>query len=130
MFRKHVNQKVFLYSSRCPAGTYPNGYNCLPIDYCARDTPCFDGATCITKPHPENFTCVCPPRWTGRLCDVQGPGPVVMAGLTTSFIIIIIVSIFVVLGELSAQAGVVQSGGLTVASVDFNVQMVYLQLHQ
>ncbi|WAR12271.1 CADN-like protein, partial [Mya arenaria] len=71
-----------------------SGYNCFPIDYCERDTPCFEDAECITKAYPDNFTCVCPPRWTGRLCDIQGPGPVVMAGLTTSFIIIIIISIF------------------------------------
>ena len=86
--------------SRCPPGTYSDGYNCLQIDYCERDNPCFDGATCISKPFPTNFTCVCPPGWTGQLCNVLSSRRPATAGITTGFIVIIIVCIFVVLGKL------------------------------
>lgn len=85
------------HDCRCPAGTYIDGYNCLPIDYCARDQPCFDGATCITKPYDQNFTCICPAGWTGRLCNLLSAVDRAKVGLTTEFIIIIVVCIFIIL---------------------------------
>ncbi|KAL4234097.1 hypothetical protein ACF0H5_005750 [Mactra antiquata] len=86
------------YECRCPPGTYAKGYNCVKIDYCARDEPCFTGSTCITKDYDQNFTCVCPSGWTGRFCNLLSATDPAKAGLTTMFIIIIFVCIFSVLG--------------------------------
>ncbi|XP_060579771.1 LOW QUALITY PROTEIN: neural-cadherin-like [Ruditapes philippinarum] len=82
------------YDCRCPAGTFPDGYNCLPIDYCERDQPCFKGATCITKPYDQNFTCICPLGWTGRLCNLLSATDPARAGITTEFILILLSCIF------------------------------------
>ena len=88
------------YIFRCPPGTYVDGYNCLPIDYCERDRPCFVGATCIPKPYPANFTCLCPSGWAGPLCNTLKAVDPATAGITTGFIIMIIMCIFIVLSKL------------------------------
>ena len=84
---------------RCPPGTYASGVNCRPINYCERDKPCFVGSECRNERFPQNFTCVCPAGWTGRLCNILSASVPAQAGLTTGFIVIIIICIFVVLSK-------------------------------
>ena len=38
-------KSVHILFCRCPPGTYVDGYNCFPVDYCGRDNPCFSGCT-------------------------------------------------------------------------------------
>ncbi|KAK3581134.1 hypothetical protein CHS0354_033929 [Potamilus streckersoni] len=85
------------YECRCPPGKFADGYNCLNVLYCERDNPCFEGSTCINEPFPTNFTCICPPGWSGQLCNVLANVETENAGITTGFIVIIIVCIFILL---------------------------------
>ena len=84
---------------RCPAGTYVDGYNCFPVDYCGRDNPCFSGSTCITQPFPTNFTCLCPSGWAGTLCNILKAVDPAQGGITSGFIIILVVCIFILLSK-------------------------------
>ena len=55
----------------CPLGYAPNTActGCVPVHICLTSNPCQNGATCNIGASNTDYTCSCPPNYSGQTCD-------------------------------------------------------------
>ncbi|XP_029635711.1 putative neural-cadherin 2 [Octopus sinensis] len=83
------------YSCICNKGYKKSLSKCVDIDEC-QDPKCFGNATCLNT--NGTFKCLCPKYWTGELCNLADPSPVIGNNtLATGALVTILVCIFIIL---------------------------------
>ena len=54
----------------------PHGQTCVPITDCSEGNVCLNGGVCENIHESPGFTCICPPGFVGKYCDLEALGAV------------------------------------------------------